>query len=72
MDRTKISQNAALVWSALGDCREWTYEELMIETGLTEQELHTAIGWLAHENKVCFEYDKGRTYLTLGVNIYIG
>lgn len=72
MDRKSINKNASLVWCTLNDCREWSYNDLKEATGLSDRDLNTAIGWLAHENKISFEHKCGQEFISLGFNVYIG
>ncbi len=65
MFKDVIGTNAGIVWRAMTSDRSWTYEELKEETGLNDQELLTAIGWLARENQIEFDSSTGedRIYL---------
>ena len=60
-----IGTNAGIVWRAMTSDRSWTYEELKEETGLSDKELWTAIGWLARENQIEFDSsaEEERIYL---------
>ena len=55
MYKNVIGTNAGIVWRAMTSDRSWTYEELKEETGLSDKELWTAIGWLARENQIEFD-----------------
>lgn len=72
MDRTTICHNAHLVFTTLGNNREWTYLELKHATGLADRDLNAAIGWLACEGSICFGDYCGERRISLGMNIYIG
>lgn len=45
--------------------RDWTYSELKEQTSLGDRELWAAIGWLARENQIEFDFstDEERIYL---------
>ena len=47
------------------DKYSWTYEELKVQTGLSDAELWSAVGWLARENQIEFDSseDVERIYL---------
>lgn len=62
-----------LVWQTLNDNREWSYKELKHATQLDDNELNAALGWLAHENVICFgNREKENDSFSLGCNMYIG
>ena len=59
--------NAGKVWKTLSTKGPLKEEALLQTTKLSEDELWTAIGWLARENKICKEnnlYKLGQTNLT--------
>ena len=59
--------NAGKVWKILSTDGPLREEALLHTTRLSEDELWTAIGWLARENKICREnnmYKLGQTNLT--------
>lgn len=65
--------NAGKVWTTLQTKGPLKEEALLKTTKLTEDELWTAIGWLARENKICSEnnmYKLGNTNLAskIGTN----
>ena len=65
--------NAGKVWTTLQTKGPLKEEALLKTTKLTEDELWTAIGWLARENKICREnniYKLGNTNLApkIGTN----
>lgn len=75
MDKKIIAHNAGIVWRLLdNNNRRWEYGELKEASGLSDQDLNTAIGWLARENRVQFEQDNlgNRYFLYLEMNLYIG
>lgn len=72
MKKIEIHFNAKRVWHLLSDHNRWSYEKLLKASGLSEFDLQTALGWLAHENKIEFEKTCNGYYCFTGVNIYIG
>jgi hypothetical protein len=67
--------NAGKVWTILNTKGPLKEEALLHTTNLSEDELWTAIGWLARENKICREnnmYKLGQTNLTLKVGTDAG
>lgn len=65
MDKNLIGVNAGIVWRTMTDNYSWTYEELKVQTGLSDAELWSAVGWLARENQIEFDSseDVERIYL---------
>lgn len=65
MDKNLIGVNAGIVWRTMTDKYSWTYEELKVQTGLSDAELWLAVGWLARENQIEFDSseDVERIYL---------
>lgn len=57
MNKYEIEKNAALIWNLLNTRYYLSYTELRTESHLSDIELGTAIGWLAHEDKI--EIDMG-------------
>ena len=55
MDALSIGQNAGKIWRLLDHNRQWEYNELKAETGLSDRDFNAAIGWLAREGKVSVE-----------------
>lgn len=72
MNKVEIYHNARKIGALLSDHRRWSYEKLLKASGLSELDLHAALGWLARENKIEFEKDHGSYYCFTGVNVYIG
>ena len=72
MNVQSIGENAGIIWRLLqSESRKWDYQEIKKETGLSDRDINTAIGWLAREDKVYFETDKNSTeFLYLCVNVY--
>lgn len=67
--------NAGKVWTILNTKGPLKEETLLHTTKLSEDELWTAIGWLARENKICREnnmYKLGQTNLTQKVGTDAG
>lgn len=63
----EFGSNAGKVWKTLSTKGPLKEETLLKTTKLKEDELWTAIGWLARENKICREnnmYKLGNTNLT--------
>ena len=65
MDKNLIGTNAGIVWNAMTGSKSWTFNELKIQTSLSDAELWTAIGWLARENQIEFDtyMEEERSYL---------
>ena len=65
MNKVEIGTNAGIVWRAMTSDRDWTFSELKEQTSLGEKELWAAIGWLARENQIEFDFsmDEERIYL---------
>lgn len=55
MNKKTIGANAHIVWNLLNDYQKWDIPMLREASGLTEREIYTAIGWLAHDNKIEIE-----------------
>ena len=74
MDINTIGLNAGIVWRLLDDNKRWEYNDLKAASGLSDRDLNAAIGWLARENKIQFStgQEKGKEYLYLELNLYIG
>ena len=67
--------NAGKVWNILSTKGPLREDALLHNTKLSEDELWTAIGWLARENKICKEhnmYKLGQTNLTQKVGTDAG
>jgi len=61
MNKEKIGESVGIVWRALNN-NKCSWEELVKATGLNPLELAAAIGWLAREDKICFEPEHGIVY----------
>lgn len=58
----EIGKNAGLVWEELSSNGAVTIASLKKSKNLSEVEVQRAIGWLAREDKICFE-QKGKSVL---------
>ncbi|WP_455584440.1 winged helix-turn-helix domain-containing protein [Bacteroides sp.] len=72
MDKMEIGLNAGKVWQLLSNNDKWSYGDLKRKTGLKDEELGAALGWLAREDKIEFEQQETELYVYLCVNVYIG
>ena len=65
MEINNIGNNAGLVWNALNTNGKMTETKLKKETGLASADFYAAIGWLARENQIEFDFsmDEERIYL---------
>lgn len=52
MLKKEIGENAGTIWQLLDKNGQMSYLELKKQTGLSEQELLFAIGWLSREDKI--------------------
>lgn len=67
-----IGLNAGIIWRLLSNQAKWYYNDLKTASKLTDQDLNTAIGWLAREGKIEFEEEKssGKEIFYLSFNMY--
>ncbi len=73
MDKHVIGLNAGKVWRLLSDNAKWSYDELKEASGLSDKDLSAAIGWLAREDKLEFEYgEDDDIHVFLNINVFIG
>lgn len=72
MNKTQIGENAGIVWNILKDNRHWEYDNLKKISGLSDRDLNAALGWLAREDKIDFDMNKGSDRVFLTVNVFIG
>ena len=73
MNKHQIGLNAGVIWHLLYDNKRWNYCELKKASGLSDRDLNAAIGWLAREDKIDFDYDQpDKECFFLSVNIFIG
>ena len=59
MNKKSIGTNAGIIWNLLNNNQRWNINQLCNNSGLSEKEVYSAIGWLARENKV--EIEKSST-----------
>ena len=62
----EFGQNAGKVWQALNIKGPLSETKLINTTFLNEHQVHTAVGWLARENKIC---QNGTVYKIGGTNL---
>lgn len=55
MNKHTIGFNAGIIWRILSDNVQRTFAKLKKESGLSDDDLSAAIGWLACEDKIDFE-----------------
>lgn len=55
MNKKSIGTNAGIIWNLLNNNQRWNIKQLCKNSGLSEKEVYSAIGWLARENKVEIE-----------------
>lgn len=77
MNKNRIEKNARKVWLLISrENKQWEFTELQQATGLSARDLHLAIGWLVHENKIQFGHRMSGSvdveYYGLDINPYIG
>ena len=65
MEKSKIGENAGIIWRALESKGRLSFEQLQAETGLEMMDLFAAIGWLAREDKISFNKENGITSVRL-------
>ena len=71
MNVQSIGENAGIIWRLLqSESRKWDYQEIKKETGLSDRDINTAIGWLAREGKLTI--DERRNVIYIELNYYIG
>ncbi len=57
MIKTKIGENAGLIWNYLDEKSDSSLTVMKKELKLKDADLNLALGWLARENKISF-YEK--------------
>lgn len=75
MNVQSIDENAGIIWRLLqSESRKWDYQEIKKETGLSDRDINTAIGWLAREGKLTIDETKvgRRNVIYIELNYYIG
>ena len=61
MDKEQIGNLAGIVWRTLNEKGKLSFDDLQRETMLDSESVSTAIGWLAREDKICFDELNGIT-----------
>ena len=75
MNVQSIGENAGIICRLLqSESRKWDYQEIKKETGLSDRDINTAIGWLAREGKLTIDETKvgRRNVIYIELNYYIG
>ena len=75
MNVQSSGENAGIIWRLLqSESRKWDYQEIKKETGLSDRDINTAIGWLAREGKLTIDETKvgRRNVIYIELNYYIG
>lgn len=63
---TYIGTNAGLVWNALNELGKMDVKQLKKATKIrTEKDIYAALGWLAKEEKLTFEYQDKTLLISL-------
>lgn len=57
----QIGESAGVVWRVLDTQGPLTTAKLIKASGLAKDLVLTALGWLAREDKICIDSDRGRT-----------
>lgn len=70
MNKDSIGTNAGIIWRIMDNHRSWSYAELKEKSGLSDNDLYAAIGWLARENKIEFDNDSKEHRVYLNFNPY--
>lgn len=61
-----IGTNAGLVWNALNELGKMDVKQLKKATKIrTEKDIYAALGWLAKEEKLTFEYQDKTLLISL-------
>ena len=60
-----IGENAGKIWQVLHKKSQSNLSELKKDTGLSDQNLYLALGWLAREGKVKFEQKQKQIVISL-------
>ena len=71
MTKKQIGTNAGIIWNLLNDYQKWNISQLQEASGLSAQEIYTAIGWLSRENKIEMEKtSKGDEFYYVVIEYY--
>jgi hypothetical protein len=62
---TEIGEAAGRIWQYLAEHGETTLRQLQRGTTLSERLVLMGVGWLAREDKLCFEQERGVVKLSL-------
>ena len=71
----RVGKDAGKVWQTLATQGTLSDEQLLSTTKLSQEQLHSAIGWLARENKIVQEDESfrlGETNLTTDIGKHAG
>ncbi|GHT27747.1 hypothetical protein FACS189415_5480 [Bacteroidia bacterium] len=63
--KEKIGNDAGRIWKVLDEEGSKSVKELKKLTKLVDKEIYAAIGWLAREEKLSFNYVEDELYLVL-------
>ena len=70
MNKSEIGTNAGIIWRLMNNNSSWTFEELQQKSGLKPEELWSALGWLAREDKIEFDSNSAEKKVYLNFNPY--
>lgn len=70
MTKNEIGIHAALVWRLLNQKEKYTFDQLKLDSGLSNLDLSAALGWLACENKIEFENNSDQINIFLPVSFF--
>ena len=59
MDKEQIGNLAGIVWRTLSEKGALSLEDLQRETRLDSESVCAAVGWLAREDKICYNEQNG-------------
>lgn len=65
MNPEVIGHHAGIVWKTLNTANDQTLKSIKKATKLKDRELLLAVGWLAREGKILFNYEEDDVILTL-------
>ena len=70
MNKTEIGSNAGIIWRLMNNNSSWTLDELKEKSGLSPEQVWSALGWLAREDKVEFDSNSNEKKVYLNFNPY--
>ncbi len=70
MDKTKIGDNAGILWRLLNSREKWCFDDLLKASGLEEADFYMAVGWLAREDKIEFVHGRNEDFYSLKFDFY--